>query len=463
LIILIFLILGTKRGILIMSSVIKENVSSVTTCYNSPIENTSQEYELIIEESPPLAGSVEIIGAKNAVLVIMSSLLLTSGKSTLRNVPCSEDVVQMMQLMQELGVDVHFDTLNHTLHVDTTLLTSWSIRAAIMKKMRASVLVAGPLLARFGRVEMALPGGDLIGARPIDFHLKNFEKMGATFFAHGKVLSGVCDTLQAARLVLEYPSVGATENLMMAAALIPGVTTIVNAALEPEVIDLIGVLQAMGASISITCPATIIIEGVSELRPVNYTIMGDRLEAGTLLLAAAITGGSVSLPNARADVLDVFLLKLDEMGHTIACDEKGVGISFQATSSPRAVSFRTAPYPGFPSDLQAPMLAALCLSSGSAQIQETVYENRLLHVRELQKMGAQIQQDGDRALITGVDALYGARVIASDIRASAALVVAGLGAKGTTVMTGVHHWRRGYEALETKLASLGARISMREV
>jgi UDP-N-acetylglucosamine 1-carboxyvinyltransferase len=414
--------------------------------------------ELVIEESPPLAGTAEIVGAKNAVLVIMASLLLTSGKSVLRNVPYSEDVVQMMRLLQDLGIETTFDTINHILYVDTSTLSGFKVCATMMKKMRASVLVVGPLLARFGRVEIALPGGDLIGARPIDFHLKNFERMGASFFSHEEMVSGIASRLKSARLILEYPSVGATENLIMAAALTPGTTIVVNAALEPEVIDLITVLSSMGASIAIQSPSTIIVEGVSTLRPVDHTIIGDRLEAGTLLLAAAITGGSVHIPNARADLMDVFLLKLEEMGHGISVGADGLGVTLQATSCPRSVSFRTAPYPGFPTDLQAPMMATLCLTTGVAHIQETVYENRLLHVRELQKLGAQIQQDGDRAAVTGVDVLYGARVIASDIRASAALVLAGLAARGTTVMTGVHHWRRGYEALEVKLANLGAKM-----
>lgn len=442
----------------------KNSIQSAVTFPDIVPAQVTPELELVIEESPPLQGEATIAGAKNSVLVTIVSLLLTSGKSILRNVPYSQDVIHMMQLMQELGAFVDFDIENRILSVDTSTVERCVISAAIMKKMRASVLVAGPLLARFGRVEMALPGGDLIGARPIDFHLKNFEKMGASFFSHDEIITGSCHRLKPMRLVLEYPSVGATENLMMAAALLEGKTTIVNAALEPEVSDLINVLRQMGARITVEFPATLIIEGSCSLKPVDYTIMGDRLEAGTLLLAAAMTKGSIVIPNACASILDVFLLKLSEMGHQIEYGSNNQGIMLHATSSPRAVSFRTSPYPGFPSDLQAPMMAALCVSSGNSHVQETVYENRLLpHVRELQKMGGQIQIKGDRAGVTGVEALYGTQVIASDIRASAALVLAGLIAKGTTIMTGIHHWQRGYDALEKKLINLGARISFRHV
>jgi UDP-N-acetylglucosamine 1-carboxyvinyltransferase len=328
-----------------------------------------------------------------------------------------------------------------------------------MKKMRASVLVMGPLLARFSRANIALPGGCLIGTRPIDFHLKAFEKMGVRMEVEGDFLSAQTAELQSTTLVLEYPSVGATENILMAATLTKGITKIKNAALEPEVLDLIAVLQKMGANISIQPPATIEIEGVGSLGAIEHEIMFDRLEAGSLLLAAAITGGQISLPQADAGVLDVFLGKLQEMGHSVECGANGRGIIFKACASPQAVSFRTSPYPGFPTDLQAPMMAAQCLAQGTSVIHETVFENRFLHVRELEKMGAQIKIEGDRVRINGVEELYGTSVIASDIRASCALVIAGLAAQGITTMTGMHHWRRGYQALDQKLIKLGAKIS----
>jgi UDP-N-acetylglucosamine 1-carboxyvinyltransferase len=416
---------------------------------------------MLIEQSLELRGQSTAIGAKNAVLVIMASLILTEGKSVLKNVPHSNDVLQMISLLQDLGAQVTFDRDIHQVTIDTTSLNKYTMSASVMKKMRASVLVMGPLLARFARAEIALPGGCLLGARPIDFHLKAFEKMGVMLQRDGDILNGVTYGLKAATIVLEYPSVGATENIMMAASLTKGVTRIINAALEPEVIDLIEVLHKMGARITILPPAMIEIEGVDVLRPIEHSILHDRLEAGALLLAGAVTGGEVYVPHVRADLLNVFLLKLDEMGHSIELDAHNRGIRLKATKNPKAVSFRTAPYPGFPTDLQAPMMVAQCIASGTSVIHETVFENRFLHIRELQKMGAQIKLEGDRAFITGVEALYGTQVIATDIRASCALVLAGLVARGTTVMTGMHHWRRGYDTLEKKLVSLGAHIQLK--
>lgn len=413
---------------------------------------------LRIERSGALSGKVEVAGAKNAVLVIIASLLLPRGKSVLTNVPCSDDVGQMMQLLTALGAEVSFDKETHTLTADTSMVCRSAVSADLMKKMRASVLVMGPLLALMRRAEIALPGGCVIGSRPIDLHLKNFKKMGAVITMDGESLTASAQTLHATTLVLDYPSVGATENILMAAVLTPGITRLVNAALEPEVMDLVAILKKMGASITIEAPATIVVEGVTELQAVHHEIMPDRLEAGSLLLAAAITGGDVNVVNAHAYDMDVFLLKLEEMGHTVIVGEGGRGIRLIATQNPKAVSFKTSPYPGFPTDLQAPTMAALCLAEGVSVVEELVFENRLVHVRELQKMGAQISVDGNKATITGVDALFGANVIASDIRASCALVLAGLVAKGVTHMSGIHHWKRGYDALEVKLRALGGHV-----
>jgi len=418
---------------------------------------------LQVQRSVPLQGKAELVGAKNAVLVIMASLLLTSGKSRLSNVPYSADVIHMIHLLRQLGVEISFLTQEHVLEVDTTHVNKWQVCPDSMKKMRASILVMGPLLARFGYADIALPGGCIIGARPIDYHIKNFIKMGIEIRENGDFLYARAPRLKPTRLVLEYPSVGATENLMMAAVLTPGTTYIVNAALEPEVLDLIAVLKKMGAKITITPPAIIEVEGVCELQPIEHAILADRLEAGALLIATAATGGSIDLPHAPAHAMEVFLLKLEEMGHTVEVGPGGVGIRLYATDAPRAVSFKTSPYPGFPTDLQAPMMALQCVAQGKSIIHETVFENRLLHVRELQKMGAQITVEHNTAIITGVDELYGASVIATDIRAACALVVAGLMAKGTTTMTGIHHWKRGYEALEEKLTQLGAHIILREI
>ena len=415
---------------------------------------------MVIKESQLLSDHVELIGAKNAVLVIIASLLLTNGKSRLTNVPASDDVMHMIQLMQSLGAEIFFNPAQHILEIDTSTVCRWQVSAEIMKKMRASILVMGPLLARFGKADIAMPGGCVIGARPIDYHLKNLKKMGATIEESGEYLTARATLLQATRIVLEYPSVGATENVLMAAVLTPGTTTIVNAALEPEVEDLIVLLQKMGANITVTAPAILMVQGVTTLQPVEHAIIPDRLEAGALLLAAAITKSSITLPQAHAYSMDVFLMKLEEMGHEISVGAQGIGITLKATHEPKAVSFKTAPYPGFPTDLQAPMTAALCIAQGTSVIEETVFENRLLHVRELQKMGAQIKVEHNRATIIGVETLYGDSVIATDIRASCALVLAGMVAQGTTLMTGIHHWRRGYDGLENKLIALGAQLKV---
>lgn len=417
---------------------------------------------LEIERSLDLKGSVPLVGAKNAVLVTMASLVLTNGKSVLTNVPVSADVIHMISLLEQLGAQVSFDKVTHTLEVDTTTINKWCVNPSIMKKMRASILVMGPLLARFGRADIAAPGGCSIGSRPIDYHLKNFKKMGVIIEQEHDFLKAHAQELKATNIVLEYPSVGATENIMMAATLARGVTRIINAALEPEVLDLIVVLQKMGALIQVVAPATIIIEGVQSLGAVNHAVIPDRLEAGALLLAAAVTGGQIYVPDIRACDMDVFLLKLEEMGHTITVGQDGRGVQLKATHTPKAVSFKTGPFPGFPTDLQAPMMAAQCLAEGVSIIEETVFENRFLQVRELEKMGALIKVEHNKAIVSGVEELFGTHVIASDIRGSCALVLAGLVARGTTTMTGLQHWYRGYEALEEKLAYLGARITLKQ-
>ncbi len=418
-----------------------------------------------VEQTLNLQGTTYLAGAKNAVLVIMASLILTNGKSILKNVPVSLDVIHMIELLEQLGAVIIFDKVNHELFVDTSSLCRWQVSAAVMKKTRASFLVMGPLLARFGRAHIAMPGGDLIGARPIDYHLKNFVKMGVSINQEASFLKAEIksdDLLQATTIVLEYPSVGATENCMMAATLARGKTRIINAALEPEVFDLIAVLQKMGAPITVLAPATIEIEGVEALMGVEHAIIPDRLEAGSLLLAAAVTGGNIFIPNINAGMLDVFLLKLEEMGHTIIVGNDGNGITLQATNKPQAVSFKTGPFPGFPTDLQAPMMLAQCIANGVSIIEETVFENRFLHVRELEKMGAIISVEHNKATIKGVETLFGASVIASDIRASCALVLAGLVARGTTSVSGLSHFYRGYDALDQKLIRLGASITVKK-
>lgn len=416
---------------------------------------------LVLEKSPALVGVTELSGAKNAVLVIMASLVLTSGKNILHNVPFSHDVFQMIALLESLGAVVSVDTENKSLLIDTSNLTGFTVNQEIMKKMRASILVMGPLLARFGKAAIALPGGCLIGDRPIDMHLNAFARMGAEISLDGVYLYAQAPSLKSQKFILAYPSVGATENIMMAATLTSGKTTIVNAAIEPEVFDLVAILNSMGAQISLLPAGVIEIIGVTELKAVTHTIIMDRLEAGTFLLAAAISGGEITLPQGPGHSLEVFLEKLCEMGHAIDIGVDGVGIHLKATDSPRAVSFKTMPYPGFPTDLQAPMMVAQCLADGTSTITETVFENRMLHVRELQKMGAHIELDGMTARVKGVDTLYGASLIAPDIRASAALVIAGLVAQGTSTMSGIHHLLRGYQDITGNLQKLGARIQIK--
>lgn len=418
-----------------------------------------QDSTFSIETTQPFSGETYILGAKNSALVIMASLLLIDGVSRLSNIPFSADVMCMIRLLEELGAVVTIHLEAHSIDVDTRNISTWRVRPEIMRQMRASIFVMGPLVARFGNAEVAFPGGDVIGARPIDLHLKWLAVMGAQVQnEHHFIRLHAPKGLQSKKVVLEYPSVGATENIVMAAVLTPGITTIINAALEPQVVDLITALKKMGAHIDISAPATIQVEGVSSLNPIEYEIMPDWLEAGTILIAAAASGGSVLINNTRASDMDVFLLKLEEMGHELCVSDQGKKIYLSATDSPQAVSFKTGPYPSFPTDLQAPMMALQCRSQGKSVIEETVFENRLLHARELQKMGAVISIEGTCARIIGVDSLYGAHVVATDIRAATALVVAGLMAQGKTTMAGVHHWMRGYERLEDRLVQLGATI-----
>lgn len=416
---------------------------------------------IIVRNAGALHGRVELAGAKNAVLPIIISLILTSGVSRIRRVPASQDVFVLIDLLTLLGARVTFDQEKHELVADTTNLAPAPIPASIMQKMRASVLVMGPLLARFGWAELAFPGGDAIGARPIDFHLKAFAAMGAAVEVGAERVVVRAKKLSSCHFILDYPSVGATENILMAAVLATGESRIVNAALEPEVLDLIEVLRKLGAEIDFAFPATIVVRGVDVLRPsFEHDVILDRLEAGTFLLAAAITGGTVEIPGIHADTLELFTKKLTDMGHMISVGSGGDGIAIRATDQPVATSFKTMPFPGFPTDLQAPTMAALCLAWGTSVICETVFENRMHHVAELTKMGAKIALSGSTASVTGVKQLVGAHVAVNDIRVAAALVLAGLVAEGETVITGVHHLERGYDAFDKKLQGLGACVEI---
>ncbi|MBN2266985.1 MAG: UDP-N-acetylglucosamine 1-carboxyvinyltransferase [Candidatus Babeliaceae bacterium] len=417
-----------------------------------------KEY-LRVFKSAPLCGEVKLSGAKNAVLVTMASLLLAVGRSRLHNVPASFDVFNMIELLKWLGVLVVFDSNAGVLDIDTSCITSLEAPLDIVKKMRASILVMGPLLARYGSVRITQPGGDSIGSRPIDFHLKAFARMGAEISFFDDAIEAKALTLSSSRFILDYPSVGATENILMAAVLAPGVTVIENAAFEPEVFELVAVLRKMGALIELAIPATILVRGVKQLEPVEYTVMPDRLEAGTLLLAVAATGGEVEMPNAPVQAMSLFIEKLRDMGHLVTTGESGLGLSFKAHLSPRAISFKTMPYPGYPTDLQSPTMAVLSVAEGTSVITETVFDNRMLHVPALQKMGADIEVRGATALIKGVAQLRGGAVEATDIRAAAALAIAGLMAEGETIVSGVPHLLRGYAGLDAKLRALGAPVS----
>lgn len=414
---------------------------------------------VVVKKSGPLVGQVSLSGAKNAVLAIMASLLLTKGKSVLKNVTAIADVYQMILVLESLGATIVFDAEANILEVDTTGLQNNPLAQDSVKKFRASLLVFGPLLARFKSVKIAMPGGDAIGARPIDYHIKNFKKMGADVYQDAEFLYASTDKLNAQRFILDYPSVGTTENLLMALVLVEGESWIVNAALEPEVLDVIEVLKKMGADIEIAPPAMIKIRGVKTLKPVEHTIMYDRLEAASLLIAGAISKGDVFLPDADGFAMELFLMKLEEMGHVVTVGNTGKGVRLQGHKNPVAVSFKTGPYPGFPTDLQALMMAAQSNAFGKCEIVETVFENRFLHVPEMNKLGANIYATGHFARVIGEQELIGTEVVATDIRAACALALTGLVADGVTkIIDGSHHWRRGYETLDEKLRSLGADI-----
>lgn len=416
---------------------------------------------LTVEKSCPLSGELSLEGAKNAALVTIASLLLTQGISILRRIPPSADVFLMIRILEALGVQIIFDQDARTLTVDTSELKSYPLDSAIMGQFRASTLVLGPLLARFGEAVIAFPGGDAIGKRPIDFHIHAFEKMGATIVItpdkiHAYALSG----LKPAKIVLSYPSVGATENILMAATLVQGRTTIMNAAFEPEVLDVMEALRSMGADIRCGITGTIDIYGVKNAVPIDHAIIYDRLEAGTYLAAAAVTKGEIELPRAPVTSMAVFLEALRTMGHTVEEGERE-GVFFKAHPLPKAVSFRTMPYPGFPTDLQAFMVVAQTVAEGTSIAHETVYEARFGYIKELQRLGAQIVLQNDTlAMVQGGATLYGAPIVAGDIRAAAALTLAGLIAHGKTTVFGVEHILRGYVNFVEKLQSLGATLCL---
>jgi UDP-N-acetylglucosamine 1-carboxyvinyltransferase len=410
--------------------------------------------KLRITGGRPLEGEVRISGAKNAALPIMCAALLSAKPLSLTNVPRLMDTATMTKLLGQLGVEVERGNGRMVLQAKT--VSRPVAPYELVKTMRASVLVLGPLLARGGRAQVSLPGGCAIGARPVDQHIKGLQAMGATINVdHGDMHASV-ERLRGARIVMDLVTVTGTENLMMAATLAEGTTVLENAAREPEVIDLARCLTAMGAKIEGAGGDVIRIEGVASLGGAEHRIMPDRIETGTYLAAAVAAGGKVRLVGAMHETLEATLEKLREAGATIRLGESSIEIESQGR--PRSVSVRTAPHPGFPTDMQAQFMALATIASGSASITETIFENRFMHALEMQRMGADIAIHGNTALVRGVERLQGATVMATDLRASAGLVVAALVAEGTSQIERIYHLDRGYETLEKKLSALGARV-----
>ncbi len=411
--------------------------------------------KLLIEGGVPLTGQVHISGAKNAVLPILCAVLLSEKPLRVINVPHLHDVTTMLNLLAQMGVAVSLDE-KLGVELNAVAINSPVAPYDLVKTMRASILVLGPLLARHGEARVSLPGGCAIGLRPVDQHIKALQAMGATIDIEHGYIHAHAPRLHGARIVMDLITVTGTANTMMAATLADGETIIENAAREPEIVDLADCLNAMGARIAGAGGDVIRIEGVVQLHEAIHRAMPDRIETGTFLAAAAATGGEIELTQTRADTLDAVIEKLRDAGAHI--DILGDRISLCMDGPPRAVNVRTAPYPAFPTDMQAQFMALNSIARGTALITETIFENRFMHVQELRRLGAQIEVEGNTAVVAGVERLDGATVMATDLRASASLVLAGLIARGETTIDRVYHLDRGYEAIEEKLSRLGARI-----
>lgn len=415
--------------------------------------------KLIIEGGIKLNGNIRISGAKNAALPILCASLLAETPLTLRNVPALRDVASTLKLLDTMGVKVV--QVADSVTIDASDVASFEATYEMVKTMRASILVLGPLLARFGTARVSLPGGCAIGSRPVDLHIKGLLAMGAAIhITHGYIQASTLHLpnrrLQGAKYYMDLVTVTGTENLMMAAALAQGVTVLENAAKEPEVVDLAVCLNKMGAKIKGAGTDMITIEGVERLTGATHEIVCDRIEAGTYMVAAAMTGGHVTLQNARPDLLEAVIEKLREAGAEVSHTEQEITV--KSTGKLKAVNVRTAPHPAFPTDMQAQFMAMNTMAEGVSTVIETIFENRFMHVQELQRMGANIDVQGNTAMVQGVSQLEGANVMATDLRASAGLVLAGLVAQGETVIDRIYHLDRGYELLEEKLTQLGAKV-----
>ena len=413
--------------------------------------------KLVINGGKPLNGRVRVSSAKNAVLPIIAATMLASTPSRLVEVPHLEDVHTICEVISALGVKVTKDEANQEIRFDASEITATEAPYELVRRMRASFLVMGPLLARRREARISLPGGCAIGSRPIDLHLKAFEALGATIeMGDGYVLASAPEGLKGNQIYLDFPSVGATENVIMAASMAEGKTIIENAAEEPEIVDLVTYLNSMGADIRGAGTNVIRIQGVKELKGATHTVIPDRIEAGTYLIAAAMAGGDVYVENALSEHLKPVVAKLKEAGVTVQEDVDGIRVI--SDGNVKAVDIKTLPYPGFPSDMQAQFMAFTTIAKGTSTVMETVFENRFMHVDELKKMGAQIRIEERRAIVDGVPKLKGTEVRATDLRAGAALVCAGLAAEGVTKVTQLSHIDRGYDNLVGKLKGLGADI-----
>jgi UDP-N-acetylglucosamine 1-carboxyvinyltransferase len=418
---------------------------------------------ILVRGGAELRGEIPIAGAKNACLTLMPATLLTDGPLTLTNAPRLSDIRTMTTLLQSLGAEVQALQSGRVLALSSHDLTSLRADYDIVRKMRASILVLGPLLARHGQAIVSLPGGCAIGARPVDLHLKALEALGATLdLREGYVHATANGGLKGAVIEFPFVSVGATENALMAATLAKGTTVIRNAAREPEIVDLARCLRAMGAQIDGEGTSTLTIEGVTDLHGATHQVVTDRIELGTYMLAPAITGGEVECIGGRLDLVAAFAEKLDAAGISVTETQRGLKVA-RKNGRIRAVDVETAPFPGFPTDLQAQMMALLCTADGTSHLEERIFENRFMHAPELMRMGAKIDVHGGTATVTGVERLKGAPVMATDLRASVSLILAGLAAEGETVVNRVYHLDRGYERVEEKLGACGASIERIQV